>query len=387
MNPISDELLNRVRIRLADTPTPHTPEVIVDLVRSESGGVLGDYDILNALRTLHTELNGAGPLDDLLADRLVTDVFVNSPNDVWIDRGRGNEKTNIRFADEAAVRRLAQRLASAAGRRLDEAQPWIDGWLPHIGSPHIGVRLHALLSPLAADGTCISLRVLRPASHTLEDLLTAGMFPPELMGVLDGIVQSRLSYLITGGTGTGKTTLLSALLGRVPHTERIVCVEDVNELSPRHPHVVRMSTRAANIEGVGEINLRALVRHALRMKPDRLIVGEVRGAEVIDLLAALNTGHEGGAGTLHANSPAEVPARMEALAALGAMGRDALHSQLKAAVQVVLHVRKTGTRRLLADIGIVDFNASGHITVSPAWSHKTGQGPAWETLLSQIGRS
>ena len=188
----------------------------------------------------------------------------------------------------------------------------------------------------------------------------SGAIAPEAAALLDGIIAARLAFLISGGTGAGKTTLLSAVLGAVAAGERIVCVEDAAELAPAHPHLVKLVARCANVEGVGEVTVRDLVRQALRMRPDRIVVGEVRGAEVVDLLAALNTGHDGGAGTVHANSPAEVPARLEALAALGGLDRAALHSQLAAAVQVVLHVSRdrTGTRRL-TEIAVLERGDDG----------------------------
>jgi pilus assembly protein CpaF len=281
----------------------------------------------------------------------------------------------VRFADEASVRRLAQRLALGAGRRLDDASPYVDALLP--GS---GVRLHAVLAPIAADGTCLSLRTLRPAVHDLATLRRLGTVDDTGWALLRAIVAARLAFLIAGGTGAGKTTLLSALIGCVPAHERVVCVEDAEELRPAHPHVVRLVARPPNIEGAGEVVLRDLVRQALRMRPDRLIVGEVRGAEVCDLLAALNTGHEGGAGTVHANSTREVPARLEALAALGGMSPATLHSQLAAAVQVVLHVIRTGSgaRRLgaVAVLGRVDGGLAAH----PVWEHGRGWGTGRATL-------
>src|SRR5581483_5759324 len=279
---------------------------------------------------------------------------VTAPDAVWVDDGNRLRRSKIQFADEAAVRRLAQRLALAAGRRLDDAQPWVDGQLSGIGGGEFAVRLHAVLPPIAAAGTCLSLRVLRPATQDLAALTAAGAIEPQAAALIADIISSRLAFLISGGTGAGKTTLLAAMLGAVAPTERIVCVEDAAELAPRHPHLVKLVARCANIEGVGEVPLRQLVRQALRMRPDRIVVGEVRGAEVVDLLAALNTGHDGGAGTVHANNPGEVPARLEALGALGGLNRGALHSQLAAAVQVLLHVvRDRAGRRRLAEIAVL----------------------------------
>ena len=369
MSVVTADLLDRVRDRLAQSADDPTPTMVAAAIRIEAGGVLSDTDLLAALRVLQTELTGAGPLEPLLSDPSVADVLVTAPDEVWVDRGSGLERAPIRFADEAAVRRLCQRLALSAGRRLDDAQPWVDGQLPGVGDGTFGVRLHAVLAPVARGGTCLSLRVLRPTTQGLGALAERGAIEPEALLLLRAIVAARLAFLVVGGTGAGKTTLLAAVLGEVSRTERIVCVEDAAELAPSHPHVVRMVARAPNIEGVGEVTVRQLVRQALRMRPDRLVVGEVRGAEVVDLLTALNTGHDGGAGTIHANSPAEVPARLEALAALGGMDRAALHSQLSAALQVVLHVhRGADGRRRLREIAVVTADEAGRVSIMQAWS-------------------
>jgi pilus assembly protein CpaF len=360
------QLIDRVRQRLATDGTGITPNLVADAIRAEAGGVLGDADLLDALRLLHQEFLGAGILEPLLRDLDTTDVLVTGPTEVWVDGSAGLRRTTVEFPDEEAVRRLAQRLAVAAGRRLDDAQPYVDAWLPGSGADG-RIRLHAILPPLAPDGTCLSLRVLRPARHDLATLAALGTFAPDIAELLTVIVRARLAFLVTGGTGTGKTTLLAALLGQVPATERIVCVEDAGELQPSHPQVVRLVARPPNIEGVGDVTVHELLRQALRMRPDRLVVGEVRGAEVCELLAALNTGHDGGAGTLHANSPAEVPARLEALAALGGLSRPALHSQAAAALRVILHVcREPDGSRRLAEIGVVQRTPHG-IQVVPAW--------------------
>jgi pilus assembly protein CpaF len=366
-------LIERVRERLAAESGPLRPTVVAAAIRAESGGIVGDAEVLANLRLLQTELTGAGILQPLLCADGTTDVLVTAPDQVWVDDGNGLRRSRIRFADEAAVRRLAQRLAVAAGRRLDDAQPWVDGQLAGIGGGAFAVRLHAVLPPVVADGTCLSLRVLRPATQDLAALSAAGAIAPEAGALVVEIIAARLAFLVCGGTGAGKTTLLSAMLGAVPATERIVCVEDAAELAPRHPHLVKLVARCANVEGVGEVTVRQLVRQALRMRPDRIVVGEVRGAEVVDLLAALNTGHEGGAGTVHANSPGEVPARLEALGALGGLDRAALHSQLAAAVQVLLHVTRdrTGARRL-SEIAVLRQSESGRVHAVTAWHTDCG---------------
>ena len=216
-------------------------------------------------------------------------------------------------------------------------------------------------------------------------LIGAGAIAAEAAALLHRIIAARLAFLVSGGTGAGKTTLLSAALGAVAAGERIICVEDAAELEPRHPHLVKLVARCANVEGVGEITVRDLVRQALRMRPDRIVVGEVRGAEVVDLLAALNTGHDGGAGTVHANNPAEVPARLEALAALGGLDRVALHSQLAAAVQVLLHVgRDSGGERRLSEIAVLSRDDAGFVRVTTAWHADHGFGGGADDLETML---
>jgi pilus assembly protein CpaF len=363
---MTGDLVERVRRRLAGSAGPADPVSVAQAVRAEAGGALGHEAVLGAVRIARGEFVGAGPLSPLLEDPSTTDVLVTAPDEVWADSGDGLKRTVVRFSGEEAVRRLAQRLALAAGRRLDDAQPFADCWLPGVG-PHGRIRMHAVLPPVAPAGTCLSLRVLRPATHDLAGLRLRGAFGPSGAALLESVIERRLAFLVTGGTGAGKTTLLYALLGAVSPAERIVCVEDAGELQPAHPQFVSLIARPPNVEGAGEVSLRELVRQALRMRPDRLIVGEVRGAEVCALLTALNTGHEGGACTLHANSPAEVPARMEALAALGGLNRGALHSQLAAAVRVVLHMRRlpSGIRRL-DEVGVLR-SARGEAAVVPVW--------------------
>ncbi|MBW1597994.1 TadA family conjugal transfer-associated ATPase [Streptomyces sp. JJ38] len=355
----SPELVEAVRTRLAASGAEPTPARVAAALRAQ-GRLLGDSAVLGVVAALRSELVGSGPLEPLLADAAVTDVLVNGPDEVWVDRGGGLERAPVRFPDSAAVRRLAQRLASASGRRLDDARPWADARLPD------GTRLHAVLPPVAVDAPCLSLRVVRPRAFRLDELVAAGTLPPGGDGLLRAVLAARLSFLVSGGTGSGKTTLLSALLGLVPHDERVVLAEDSAELRPDHPHVVRLETRPANQEGAGSVSLRDLVRQALRMRPDRLVVGEVRGGEVLDLLAALNTGHEG-CGTVHANAAADVPARLEALGTTAGLDRAALHSQLAAALSLVVHLVRTRTgQRRLAEIHVLRRNADGLVHTVPA---------------------
>jgi len=358
-------LVDRVRRRLAaDSGVPDLQRLVAAL-RAETRGPAGDEDMLRTLPKLRSELLGAGPLEPLLRDPLTTDILVNAAHDVWIDRGDGLRRADVSFRDAAEVRSLAVRLAAAGGRRLDAAQPWVDVRLPD------GTRLHAVLPPVASRGPYLSLRILRHRAFSIPELIEAGTLDMASAGLLRAIVSARLAFLVSGGTGCGKTTLLATLLGEVPPDERIVIVEDSGELRPAHPHVVALEARQANVEGAGAVTLRDLVRQALRMRPDRLVVGEVRGAEVVELLAALNTGHEGGTGTVHANSAGAVPARLEALAALGGMGPAALHSQLAAAVQCVVHVRRAGGRRVVDEVCVLHRQAEG-TAVQPAWRRDCG---------------
>ncbi|MFN8136382.1 MAG: TadA family conjugal transfer-associated ATPase [Propionicimonas sp.] len=307
------------------------------------GVLVTDAVVRQTVAALRRESVGAGVLDPLLREPGVTDVLVNAPDQVFVDRGHGLEPAGVRFAGEEEVRRLAVRLAASVGRRLDDGSPFVDARLAG------GVRVHAVLPCVADSGTCLSLRVPNRHRLSLDDWVAGGSLDARGAGLLAGLVAARRAFLISGGTGSGKTTLLGAMLGLVPPRERIVIAEDSRELQPDHPHCVRLEARPANAEGAGAVTLTDLVRQALRMRPDRLVVGEVRGAELADLLSALNTGHEGGCGTVHANSAADVPARLEALAALGGLGRAALHAQLAAALQVLVHVRRLPDGRRWVD--------------------------------------
>ena len=355
-----DTLVALARDRLARAPGEITAHRVAAALR-EAGRPVGDATVLAVYERLRRDAVGAGPLEPLLREPGTTDVLVNGCAEVWVDRGAGLERSPVRFPDEDAVRRLAQRLVAGGGRRLDDASPCADVRLVD------GTRCHAVLSPLARPGTLLSLRVPRARAFSVEELVEVGSLAPSGAGLVRRIVEGRLAFLVTGGTGSGKTTLLSALLSLVPSAERLVLVEDSSELRPDHPHVVALEARPANAEGAGAVALSTLVRQAMRMRPDRLVVGEVRGAEVTDLLAAMNTGHEGGCGTVHANSVHDLPARIEALALAAGLGREAAHSQLVAAVDAVLHVRRgAGGGRHLAQVGVVVPGPDGLARVETA---------------------
>lgn len=306
------------------------------------------------------ELRGYGPLEPFLTDPSVTDVVVNGAHEVWVDRGDGMTLTAVRFVDDRAVRRMAQRLAASCGRRLDDAAAYCDAPLP------AGVRLHAVIPPLA-DRVSVSLRIPRHRAWSLADLTASGMLSGGTCDELVALVRRRVSFVISGGTGSGKTTLLNSLLAEVPGTERIVVVEDTRELAPRHPHIVSLQTRAPNIERAGAVTMQDLVRQTLRMRPDRIVVGEVRGGEVIDLLTALNTGHRGGCTTVHANSAHDVVARFEALAALAAVTPAALAPLLGAGLEAVVHLRRdVNGRRCVGELAVL-VPSSGRVAVMPAF--------------------
>ena len=384
-------LIDEVRRYLAEGELPATSAHVAQAILA-SGEIPGDAAVGRLVTELQSELVGAGPLEPLLHDPHVSDVLVNGHGSVWVDRGTGLEELTISFRDEQTVRRLAQRLASLAGRRLDDASPYVDARLPD------GSRLHAIVPPLSSVGTCISIRVPRKRDFSLQELVQAQALPAQAVPWLEAVVSSKCAFLISGGTGSGKTTLLSALLASVPGRERILIVEDSGELNPDHDHVVRLEARPPNVEGQGKVELRDLLRQALRMRPDRLVVGEVRGAEVVDLLAALNTGHEGGCGTVHANSAADVPARLEALALAAGLGREALHAQVGAGIDAVIHLdrSRTGHRRI-AGINVLRPVAQGglgsgsssvvneSVTAVEFGESEVVAGPGVEQLVRRLG--
>ena len=377
------DLVEEVRERLARDPGEVTPQRVAEALRS-SGRPIGDATVLAVHEALRRDVVGAGPLEPLLREPDVTDVLVNGPADVYVDRGHGLHRVEVAFPDDEAVRRLAQRLAASGGRRLDDATPHVDVRLCD------GTRFHAVLSPLARPGTVLSFRVPHQRVLSLEDLLGAGTLTRHGVRLLGAMVARRLAFLVSGGTGSGKTTLLNTLLSLVDHTQRLVLVEDASELRPEHPHVVGLEARPPNIEGAGQVTLRTLVRQALRMRPDRLVVGEVRGGEVVELLAALNTGHEGGCGTIHANSARDVPARVEALALAAGLSREAAHSQFLAGVDAVLHLgRDIDGQRVLREVAVPHRRADGLAEMLTAVSFPghghTVTGPGEARLVDRLG--
>ena len=312
-----------------------------------------------------TDLSALGPLARFAYDAAVTDLFVNGEAGLWLDAGAGLVRATDWRDDETGIRDLAVRLIALGGRHIDEASPCVDVRLAD------GIRVHAVLPPVSSTGTLLSIRLPRVQRLGLDDLRAGGLFG-EGAGAADQVarlraaVHGRENLLVTGAAGSGKTTLLAALLGEAPPMERIVVIEDVAELRIDHPHVVGLESRQANLEGAGRIGLDSLLREALRMRPDRLVLGECRGVEIRELLAALNTGHDGGAGTLHANSLADVPARLEALGALAGMSAAAVARQTVSAINLVLHLERRHGARRLAQVGRFVLDAADRLGTVPA---------------------
>lgn len=308
----------------------------------------------------------------------MTDVLVNGPGDVWIDRGLGLERwVGAERVTTVEIRETAVRLASLGGRRLDDNSPVVDGRLPD------GSRLHAVLPPVADGSTVMCLRAVRAGALTMSDLVTSGMVTPHVATVLAALVAARASVLITGATGAGKTTLLASLLSLVPHSQRIVVIEEAGEVAPDHPHVVRLVERRANVESAGAVGLERLVRESLRMRPDRIVLGECRGPEVRDVMLALNTGHRGGFATLHANGVEDVPSRLIGLAALAGMSETAAAMHAVSAFQVVVHVAREDGRRRVAQIGVLRRDGAGaavDLAMSVSQQGVARPGPAMAAL-------
>jgi len=293
---------------------------------------------------------GLGPLEPLLADPSVDEVMVNGAADVWVERRGLVERAPAAFASEDELMNAIERVLAPLGRRVDEASPMCDARLPD------GSRVNVVVSPLAVDGPCMTIRRFRPHGFSLEDLVANGTLPATVAQFLARCVRARASVLVSGGTGSGKTTTLNALSGAIPDGERIVTVEDAAELALRQEHVVRLEARPPNVEGRGEVTIRALVRNALRMRPDRIVVGEVRGGEALDMLSALTTGHEGSLTTVHATSALEALRRIETLALMADVGlpHEAIRDQIGAAIELVVHQKRMADgRREVSCVGEV----------------------------------
>ncbi len=318
----------------------------VKQVISDESIELNLSDLNQLILSIQNEVMGLGPIEPLMADPTISDILVNGPTSVYIERHGVLEKTDIRFSSNDHVLRIIDRIVSRIGRRVDESSPMVDARLPD------GSRVNAIIPPLALDGPILSIRRFSAKPFSAQDLIALDTLNADMALVIEALVKAKTNFLISGGTGSGKTTLLNLMSGFVPHNERIVTIEDAAELRLQQPHVVRLETRPANVEGEGEVNQRALVKNSLRMRPDRIVVGEVRGAEVLDMLQAMNTGHEGSMTTIHANSARDALTRLENMVNLSGVqiGLKPLRQQIASAISVVIQIARQidGKRRILS---------------------------------------
>lgn len=349
-------------------------------------GAAGVGQLVRTQKGLEARILGMSPqVAKVLETPGVTDLLINGPGEAWIDRGAGMEpEPSVRFADVAELRAAAVRMASACGRRLDDSMPIVDATLPG------GVRLHAVLPPLSGDSPVVSLRVLGTGGFSLPQLRESGTLSAEVEEILRALVEERATTVISGSTGSGKTTLLMALLGLVSPADRIICIEEAIELRPRHPHVVHLQERSANVQSVGAVSMSELVRASLRMRPDRIVLGEARGAEIREVLSALNTGHEGGFFTLHANTALDVPSRLVALGALAGMSPEVVALQAVSGIDAIVHLRRErgGGRRWVSQIATLALGPANALTAQLAWETSPDgrgrPGPAWEKLRARL---
>jgi pilus assembly protein CpaF len=326
-------------------------------MRKQVRGLVGDFAKAErmALNTaeldelgaqVYDEMVGLGPIEPLLKDEAICDILINGPNQVYVERHGELELTSVRFRDNDHLLRIVNRIVAAVGRRIDESQPLVDARLAD------GSRVNAAISPITIDGACVSIRKFSKKPFSLDRLVGVGAMPQAVSDFLYGAIHARVSTVISGGTGSGKTTLLNALSAAISHKERLITIEDAAELQLQQPHVVRMETRPPNIEGKGEIRQRELVKNALRMRPDRVILGEVRGEEAFDMLQAMNTGHEGSMATIHANTPRDAITRLEQMVAMGGMKLtpESIRGQIASAVGMIVQVMRMsdGKRRVMS---------------------------------------
>jgi pilus assembly protein CpaF len=342
-------MVERINLANLDTIDPQMLRAqighIISTLVAEENIPLSEAQRVGLEQEVMNETFGLGPIEPLLHDPDVSDILVNTHRQVYIERFGRLEQTVVRFDDDAHLMKIIDRIVSRVGRRIDESSPMVDARLPD------GSRVNAIIPPLALDGPILSIRRFGVRTLDVDDLLNMNSISPGMAELLKGAVRARLNALISGGTGSGKTTLLNAFSAFIPPEERIVTIEDAAELQLLQPHVVRLETRPPNIEGKGEVTQRDLVKNALRMRPDRIIVGEVRGQEVMDMLQAMNTGHDGSLTTVHANSPRDALHRLETLMLLSGVNLPpmAMREQISAGLDVVIHVARLsdGTRRVV----------------------------------------
>jgi len=375
-NKLHNQLLGRIDLEVMSSMKPERLReelgMLVERLLLESGAALNAQERKRMVLDIQDEIMGLGPLEPLLADPTVSDILVNGPSQVFVERRGKLELTEVVFSDSDHLMKIIDKIVSRIGRRVDESSPMVDARLPD------GSRVNAIIPPLALDGPLLSIRRFAVVPLTISDLIDKRSLTPTLAELLSAMVQAKMNILISGGTGTGKTTLLNVLSASIPHQERIVTIEDAAELQLQQPHVVRLETRPPNIEGKGEVSQRALMRNSLRMRPDRIILGEVRGAEVLDMLQAMNTGHEGSMATVHANSPRDALTRLENMAGYGGavISQDAMRQQISSAINAVIQIaRLTDGRRKVVSVQEITGMEGDIITMQEIYRfNQTGVG-------------
>jgi len=379
---LRDRLIERARTGEAGTGLHAEVERVVEA----EAGSLPEADRAALRERVLLLATGLGPLEPLLSDPAVEEVMVNGPGDVWVERAGRIERTGVRFEGEGELMHAIERVLAPLGRRVDEASPLCDARLAD------GSRVNVVIPPLSIDGPCLTIRRFRSEGFSLRDLVRAGTVGHRVAEFLALCVAARASVLVSGGTGSGKTTTLGALSGTIPAGERVVTIEDAAELRLRQPHVVRLESRPANLEGRGEVTIRQLVRNALRMRPDRIVVGEVRGAEALDMLMALNTGHEGSLTTVHANSPEDALRRVETLALMAGLGlpHAAVREQVASALDVVVHQARAADGRRRVECVAEVVRAPGEAGTRELYRLR-GDRPLWRPpadgrLATRLGR-
>ncbi|MFC6356671.1 CpaF family protein [Luethyella okanaganae] len=345
----AQELFVRIGARMNDSSL--TEEKLHAYARAELSQIVTEEQVplssderARLIREIGADVLGYGPLETFLDDEQITEIMVNGPEQIFVERGGRLQLSGVRFTSEAQLRRVIERIVSKVGRRIDESSPLVDARLAD------GSRVNAVIPPLAVNGSALTIRKFAREPFTVDDLVAFGTMSQDMADMLEACVKARLNIIVSGGTGTGKTTLLNVLSSYIPRDERIVTIEDAVELQLQQDHVVRLESRPANIEGKGEITIRDLVRNSLRMRPDRIVIGECRGGESLDMLQAMNTGHEGSLSTVHANSPRDAIARLETLVLMAGMDLPlrAIREQITSAVDVIVQITrlKDGTRRV-----------------------------------------
>ena len=366
-------LLNHVEDQRVDIDS-WSPETIGKFVRKQTAAFVKEWKIpVNAhemeavANALHKELTGFGPLDDLLHDPEIEDILINGYKDVHVSAGGMLRRSTQRFSDDRHLLRILRRIIAPLGRRLDDSNPMVDARLPN------GGRLNAIISPLAVDGPMVSIRKFRKDPFTPDELLGRGAFDKPMYALLNAMVRGRCNILISGGTSSGKTSLLNALATFIPHNERVITVEDTAELALNHPHVVRLESRMGGFDGSGAVSIRELVRNSLRMRPDRIVVGEVRGAEVLEMLQAMNTGHDGSMATVHANNARDCLYRLEMLAGFAGFqgSEDSLRRQIAGAIDFIVQISRLGSgRRAIVSITEITGVSDNVITSQELFKHE-----------------